>query len=326
MAPGLERQDEYLHPPGEAFRESIYFNVCDPSTRLGGFLRLANRPNEGYAEMTTCFYLPDGRVSFMFERPAISSNDAFDAGGMRFEVIRPFEEVHVSYQGRVVLLDNPQAMVEPREAFKDNPQVDATMHLTVTGVSTVFSGKPVPVGTAPSEGTASGEYEQLTACMGTVAVGAERWELNGFGLRHHSWGPQTSDAPGSHRWLSGNFGPSFGFMGSRVDQREGSASRGGFVWDGTALQPCNDCSIATTWAGSESYPDTIDVVLSAGERRWHLRGRVLSVIPLRDRRDGRLFRICEGLTEWTLDDGRIGYGLSEYADELVDGKPVGIGG
>src|SRR4051812_39566027 len=32
------------------------------------------------------------------------------------------------------------------------------------------------------------------------------------------------------------------------------------------------------------------------------------------------------MTEWTLDDGRVGYGLSEYLDQIVDGKPVGLAG
>ena len=35
-------------------------------------------------------------------------------------------------------------------------------------------------------------------------------------------------------------------------------------------------------------------------------------------------RISEGMTEWTLDDGRVGYGLSEYLDQIIDGKPVGL--
>jgi hypothetical protein len=35
-------------------------------------------------------------------------------------------------------------------------------------------------------------------------------------------------------------------------------------------------------------------------------------------------RISEGMTRWTLDDGRVGYGLSEYLDQIVDGKPVGL--
>ena len=33
-------------------------------------------------------------------------------------------------------------------------------------------------------------------------------------------------------------------------------------------------------------------------------------------------RISEGMTEWRC-DGRVGYGLSEYLDQIVDGRPVG---
>jgi len=55
----------------------------------------------------------------------------------------------------------------------------------------------------------------------------------------------------------------------------------------------------------------------------------MNPIPLRNRRadaDGNMLvtRISEGMTEWTLDDGRVGYGLSEYLDQIIDGQPVGL--
>ena len=77
--------------PEPNFNESMYFNVFDPVRRVGGFFRLGNRANEGTGEMTACVYLPDGRVGFMFRRPVVTTNDAFDAAGMRFEVVEPFE-------------------------------------------------------------------------------------------------------------------------------------------------------------------------------------------------------------------------------------------
>ena len=122
----LDPADEYMHPLETAsnFNESMYFNVYDPKERVGGFLRLGNRANEGYAEMTTCLYLPDGRVGFMFGRPEIANNDAFDAGGMKFEVVEPFEALRVTYTGKVVLLDEPLQMANPRKAFTENPWVD----------------------------------------------------------------------------------------------------------------------------------------------------------------------------------------------------------
>ena len=73
----LEPSDEYMHPLESAknFNESMYFNFFSPADRVGGWVRLGNRANEGYAEMTTCIYLPDGRVGFMFSRPEITDND-----------------------------------------------------------------------------------------------------------------------------------------------------------------------------------------------------------------------------------------------------------
>src|SRR5436305_11595164 len=61
----LEPSDEYMHPLETAsnFNESMYFNAYDPARKVGGFLRLGNRANEGYAELTTCLYLPEDRKS-----------------------------------------------------------------------------------------------------------------------------------------------------------------------------------------------------------------------------------------------------------------------
>lgn len=50
----------------------------------------------------------------------------------------------------------------------------------------------------------------------------------------------------------------------------------------------------------------------------------MNLIPLRNRREEMVTRISEGMTRWTLSDGRVGYGLSEYLDQIVDGKPVGL--
>ena len=40
-------------------------------------------------------------------------------------------------------------------------------------------------------------------------------------------------------------------------------------------------------------------------------------IPLRNRREGRITRIAEGMTEWRWGD-RVGYGLAEYLDHLAE--------
>src|SRR4051794_29682584 len=176
----LEPSDEYMHPLESAsnFNESMYFNGYDPVRRVGGFLRLGNRANEGYAELTTCLYLPDGRVAFIYKRPEITTNDAFDAGGTRFEVVTPFESLRTAYDGKVAMLTDPLVMADPRKAFTESPYEKAHVDLVHTGVSPMYGGEPVnddgsQLQQDHSGGFARGHYEQHMSVIGTIRVGDE---------------------------------------------------------------------------------------------------------------------------------------------------------
>ena len=118
-----EPEDDYFHAPDDDpnYNESRYYSFYDPAPGLGGWVRMGNRPNEGYAEMTVCLYLPDGRVGFMFKRPHIDGHHAHDAGGLRFEVVAPYEEHHVTYDGMVCLLANPREMADPGPRVQEQP-------------------------------------------------------------------------------------------------------------------------------------------------------------------------------------------------------------
>lgn len=329
MALRLEPADEYLHElgPESTFNESMYFNVYDPTVEAGGFFRIGNRANEGYAEMTVCLYLPGGRVAFMYQRPPIADNERFDAGGLQITVDEPFERLRVTYEGPVVMLDDPLQMADPKKAFTENPHERCRAEIEFRRASDPIGGesdRPEKAG----EEFARGHYEQLTAGRGFLEVGDESWPIDGFGLRDHSWGPRTWQAPFYYRWLTANVGPDFGFMGSRIARRDSDGVRAGFVWEDGRIIPCDGFEISTDWVGEDQYHQGIRAVLSASDvdgqaRQWEITGRVLGLIPLRNRRDGQVTRISEGLTEWTLADGRVGYGLSEYLDQIEDGAPVG---
>jgi hypothetical protein len=325
MSVRLEPHDDFTHAPSDEsnFNESMYFNLYDPAQRLGGFFRIGNRVNEGRAEMTACIYLPDGRVAFTFARPSISSNDSFDAGGMKFGVVRPLEELTVSYDGKLTLLTDPLEMADPKEAFTSNPAVACSVSLTYTATAPAVGGEPSSSRERPGEEFARAHYEQLVAASGTVVVGDSSFAVSGFGLRDHSWGPRSWQAPWYYRWLVGN-GAEFGFMGSRVARRDAFGTQGGFIWDGGQLHLCDRCEIGTSWSDSGRYHKAVDLKIFSGDREWAIHGSVLNLIPLRNRRDGMVTRISEGLTEWKLADGRVAHGLSEYLDQIVDGEPVGI--
>jgi hypothetical protein len=319
MAPvRLVAADEHMHAnTGEPhFNESMYFNFFDERQRLGGFVRLGNRPNEGHAETTICLYQPDGSVLFNFKRAPIADNSRFDAGGLRFTVDEPFERLRVCYAGKACLLRDPMAMADPGRAFKENAFVAVALDLSIDGVGPMFGGEP----TAPRPDDmefARGHYEQHHHAVGQLTIGGAVFAVDGHGLRDHSWGPRSWQAPASYRWLTANFGSEFGFMGSWIVRPDGRETRGGFVHRGRTLLLVQDIQIETAFAGPEGVHESLRATLSCVDgSTLDVEGRVLSLIPLRNRRQGKVTRISEGMTEWRC-EGRTGFGLSEYLDQIA---------
>ncbi|MEZ5558744.1 MAG: hypothetical protein R3E86_09425 [Pseudomonadales bacterium] len=329
----LTPEDDYMHPVEDAqnFNESMYFNVFDRASNIGGWFRLANRPNEGKGEMSCCVYLPDGRIGFMFARPERHDNEALDGGGMKFTVVEPHRRLDVDYKGKLCVLANPQEMADPATAFKNNPIIESEIHLEFEGVSPMFGGEPVNadgsrIEMKAEESFARGHTEQHTRGNGFIRVGDERFEVNGLGLRDHSWGPRYWQAIYWYRWLPMNFSEDFAMMVS-ITCRPGEAPRaGGMVLRGNEYVMIRDARIDTDYDANDCQ-DTFRVWAKTDEREYQVTGKVMSLIPLRNRRrtpDGEdlMTRITEGMTEYRCDD-HVGYGLSEYLDQIVDGEPVG---
>lgn len=332
----LEPADEYMHAPGPepSFNESMYVNVYDPRHRLGGWFRLGNRPNEGHAEMTVCLYLPDGSVAFMYGRPEIAGNEALDAGGLRFEVIEPYRHLRVSYRGPVVLLAEPRAMADPGRAFRMSPRQDCVVELDFRAISPIYGGEQVnadgtPYAEPADEAFARAHYEQHMAAAGTIRLGEQTWDIAGHGLRDKSWGPRHWQNIWWYRWLPMSFGDDFGAMISIVVMRNGTRKVGGMILSEGRYELIQEAELESDY-DADLCQTALRARARTASREYRFEGRVLSLIPLRSRRPGEggaplVTRIAEGLTEYTC-EGRTGHGLSEYLDQIVDGRPVGIAG
>ena len=331
----LEPDDEYTHVPDEAenYNESMYLNAFDLGLQAGGWFRLGNRVNEGYAEMTVCIYLPDGRVGFIYDRPTIDNNDAMRAGGLEITVVEPFEHLTVRYEGKVCLLDDPSEMADPRTAFRNNPMVECTVDLDYRGVSPMYGGKPqyadgreIPV--EPGTSFAKAHYEQHCAATGTITVGDTVMDIDGLGLRDKSWGPRYWQALTWYRWLPMVFGEDFAMMLSVIDRGEGKdPSTSGMVLVGDEYHKILDCRIDADYdeAGEQT---TMRCWARTEQREYDITGEVLSMIPLRNRRatpegDQLHTRITEAMTRYEC-DGRVGIGMSEFLDQVVDDWPIGV--
>jgi len=329
----LNPEDEYCHKPDEAqnYNESMYFNIFDPAQNIGGWFRIGNRVNEGYAEVSACVYLPDGRVGFMFNRPRIDNNDELNAGGMRVQVVEPFKRLRLTYDGKILLLTNPLEMAHPSRAFKNNPLVDCKVALDYRAVAPMYGGRPVQqdgsdIPMDPEKSFAKAHYEQHIAGTGSFQIGGQRWEIDGFGLRDKSWGPRYWQNICWYRWLPMNFGADFAVMISLIGSADGQVRRSGMVLRNGEYVMIRDARIESEW-DENWYQTKLRAWAKTDEREYIIEGRVTSMIPLRNRRkreDGSelVTRITEGMTEYSC-DGKTGYGLSEYLDQIVDGKPIG---
>jgi hypothetical protein len=333
----LEPNDDLLHPVEAAsnYNESRYYNWFDAAAGMGGWVRMGNRPNEGHAELTVCLYLPDGRIAFNYRRPEISGNEAHDAGGLRFEVVEPFVRHRVTYAGKVCVLASPRDMADPRSAFASNPFEPCEIDLSLTAAGRPWGGEPEwdedeeRPDLDPAKMFARGHSEQHMAITGTVVVGEQRFELKGgLGLRDHSWGPRFWQNVWWYRWITANLGPDLGFALtlSGVEEDRDARRSHGFLYDverygDTAWVPIRAVTLASRY-DDDWFVLSNHLELTTDDATYEVDGEVWSTIPLRNRREGLVTRITEGMTRWTCGE-RTGAGLSEYLDQVVDGRPVG---
>jgi hypothetical protein len=321
----LSATDDYTHPvgPESNWNESMYFQFHDPVVGLGGFLRLAKRPNEGRGERTVCLYLPDGSVAFGFARPPADAGDSFHGAGLAVEVVEPFEHVRVTFEGTVNLLPDPAALSNPKAALAGSGVTNCTVNLDVRAAAPPYA----ETFDGDGESFAPNHYEQLTTVSGALILGGTSIDLYGFGLRDHSWGPRSWQAPYFYRWVHGST-QGLGFMGAHFGDPEGTDRAGGFVWDGTHLHVCNEVEVSTV-RDSQSQPQSVTVELTAAERHWVFRGEAAAIVPLRHRRQHdddplNATRIAEAATVWTAEDGTTLHGMSEYLDQVRDGQVAGL--
>ena len=326
----LRPEDDYNHTPDAAsnYNESMYFSVFDRRERSGGWYRLGNRANEGYAEMSLCWYLPDGRVAFMASRPKITTNERMEAGGLRFEIVEPLERHRVTYRGQVCLLERPHEMADPRRAFRENPVVPARMEIEHRAASPCPGGELVredgtPLPIDPEKGFAKAHFDQMMHGDGFFEVDGQRVEVRGAGARDKSWGPRHWQSIDWYRWMHFHQGPACSLIATVIAKSGGGHAVRGLLFADGQTHEFEGGEIASAW-DERGYVRSLDLRTTVAGVDYAVHGDVLSLIPLRNRRetpDGRMLttRITEGLTEYTC-NGEKALGMAEYLDQIVDGR------
>ena len=307
----IKPEDDYTHPlgPEQNFNESVYFNFFDRAQNRGGFVRIGNRANEGWAEMTVIVYNADGSAFFNYQRPEIRNNYEWNAGGLKIEVLVAGEKLRTTYDGSAVYLKDPRAMADPGKAFGESPQRRLKLDLVHYGVGPIYGH----VGRSDDGNDfARAHYEQHTRVSGTLQCDDDQpIRLDGHGLRDHSWGPRYWQSTPSYRWITANYGDDLGMVISVIGGKPN-----GVLYCGEALYKIDAVDLHTDYEEGTTFHKALraKVTLSNGETH-DVAGTVKGFIPLRNRRGGATTHIGEGMTEYVLDGEHIGYGLSEYLDQ-----------
>ena len=327
----LVDSDERLHTPGTQvnWNESRYIDFWDPEQRIGGWFRIGNRPNAGYAEMSACINLPDGRTAFMFNRPKIAGN-TLKAGDLGWEVVESWKTSRVDYHGEVLLLTNAWEMKDPKSAFTQSPRTHADIELvaTMSGLGSVMGHDQDHINLIFLPGQADFHYQNLIEVTGTIRIDGQTWSVRGRGGADHSWGPRNWHAKIYLRWIIANVDEDLGLMLVR-GVGPSKKTRSGFVWEQGNFHVVDDFEMQNEYAGAPDFELLkTSLRIKSGSREWTATGTPRAWLPLRhlqknEKGEDALLRIVKSPTDWVV-DGRSGAGMCEWHDLMVDGRPVGI--
>lgn len=326
----MRPEHEFNHVPDASpnFNESVYTNAFDTKMAFGGWMRLGNRVNEGYAELSVCLYLPDGRIACQFQRPPITTNDRFEAGGISYRVEEPLKSVTMSYEGDLIIVHRPDDLRNPQELFAKGPRLPGHVSWTHVAESPIHGGEPADdtIQTMYGRDFSLGHFNQHGRARGEIRVGEERWPIEGRGWRDHSWGPRYWQAIYFYRLFIGNFSNGDGFMLLKITDRQGKVRREGVLLVDGQYEEILDLEVYTEWTG-EQDPARVRLGVLTAQRKARIDGEIQVLAPLRNRRkvddETLVSRIAEGFTrfEW---EGRTGYGMTEYIERIEDGKLAGF--
>lgn len=322
----LQDSDEYSHPvgPESNWSESRYLDVYDRDAGVGVWFRLGNLPHADRSDASLCVTLPNGTAAL------VVTQHPNDHSELCWEVVTPFRESRISYEGEAILLTDPWVLTDPKRAFQESKRAGCRIDLQAfgCGLPSVMGRDQDDIQRILLPGQADGHFQHLVHTSGTVTVGGETISIAGRGGRDHSWGPRNWLAKRYFRWLTAAFDDDFGFMLTRA-VGPGRQTRSGFVWEDGHFHLVDDFVMTNSYSDS-GHAELLGVRLSiaSGPRSWEAVGRPESWLPLRHRAPGGhrgdpYLRIIKSCAEWRS-AGVTGEGMLEYHDLMIEGRPAGL--
>ena len=210
--------DDFAHPPqGDAsWSESFLVQAYCPRSNIGFFAH-TNRTSWDTAlwSEVVAVYLPGDR--FAVAKGFGYGPSAHQIGGsLSFEAPRPFEENVTRYRGAAQLIDG--------QVLRNGP-APSGMHVGLDVELTHHAlGAPFGVGDVRPGNFGHTHYEQHFSCSGHITLDGQRLDVEGTGMRDHTWGPRDLSVMGNHFWIHGEF-PDGRWLSTMYITRRGGAAR-----------------------------------------------------------------------------------------------------
>lgn len=294
--------DEQRHPADDQplWNESYYFDWFDADGSTGGYVRVGIYPNLNRAWYWACLVGADRRLVTVVEHdvelPAAPSSLELRAEGLWADHIveEPLQRMSLNLESFALEVDDASEMYhDPRGArvpfgFELDWETDRSSYLW----------PPV-----------TPRYEIPCRVHGTVMVGSDTIEIDGWGQRDHSWGAARDWWTNTWSWSAG-----------RLDDGTRFHSAGAFLADnpwGVAyvLDPgataFREFDEVHTDARLDDEGMATEATLSFGDLALTVEPVAFSPVLL-THDDGRQARFPRALARFTADDGRRGAGWIEW--------------
>ncbi len=335
----MPEEVEYAKPPvtdDPLYNDSHYFNFFDHDHGIGAFTRIGKLANRNASIGLFFIYLREGQA-FIFAQSEHIPRDRTDlrSGSLRYEIVKPLEELQIVNRARFLRLENPRDWIDPVglcHRVSDDDFVDVDIDITFKGWGEVHNAKKLYArGLArrmiekdfglkdlmETSKYAAEHYEQAGSYRGTIRIGDRTIKLeNATGHRDHSWGYRDISAAKSWTWLTVQFRESMAvnvacFKAGKLDIMSGYIYRNG---RNHALREIQLDTVYEEDGLTQKFLRFI--VEDTGGFRMDVEGRVLNAIPIVVVDDDKTRTLAfEAMTEYHW-QGRMAYGISEYVHRI----------
>jgi hypothetical protein len=267
--------DDFPHPPqGDAsWSESFLVQAFCPGNGIG-FYAHSNRCSFDTAlwSEVVAVYLPGDRfaVAKGFGH-GLSEHQV--GGSLSFEAPRPFEENVTRYRGAAQLIDG--------RILRDGP-APSGMHVGLdVELRHHAMGAPFGVGDVRRGNFGQTHYEQHFTCPGHIVLDGERIDIEGTGMRDHTWGPRDLSVMGNHFWFHGEFPDGRWLSTMYITRRGGGDALLNFhvIGDGTGMTHASLVSHEALIDAESQAFDPWRIELQIGEETHEICGEIIAPMP-----------------------------------------------